>query len=109
MKLSEARVQFSILIARLVLWGNDQTTYQVALGRDFDEDNEPLRHMKGSLHYLGLATDLALYVNGVYQKTTEAYKRLGEIWKAMDPNCAWGGDFQDKDGNHFSYMWGGKK
>lgn len=108
MTLKESRIKFTKLICQLIMWGNQQPGYQLALGRDFDEDNEPLRHMKGSLHYMGLANDLALYIDGVYQEKTGAYKRLGDAWKALDPDCAWGGDFKKADGNHFSLRFGGK-
>lgn len=109
MTLRQARINFTKLLCQLIMWGNNQPGYEVALGRDFDEDNEPLRHMKNSLHYSGLANDLALYIDGVYQEDTKAYRRLGEAWEAMGPNCAWGGRFEGGDGNHFSYKFGGKK
>lgn len=105
----EARIKFTRLLCQLVTWGNEQPGYQLAFGRDFDEAHESFRHMRGSLHYLGLADDLALYVNGIYQDKTEAYKRLGDAWKALDPDCVWGGDFKSADGNHFSLRFGGKK
>ena len=114
MTLKEKRILFTRLLCWLIAWGNGQKGWQIALGRDFDEGNEKLRHMRGSLHYLGLANDLALYINGDYQTTTEAYKRLGEFWKSLHPDCRWGGDFRDKkgkpkpDGNHFSIIWEGK-
>ena len=107
-ELRTKRIKFTRLLAELIQWGNSQTGYEIALGRDFDEGHEPLHHMPGSLHYLGLANDLALYIGGVYQTDTEAYRRLGEAWLAMDPECAWGGTFRDNkgnpkpDGNHVS-------
>lgn len=110
-ELRDKRIRFSINISNLVLWGNAHEGWQVVLGQDFDEadPNEKRRHRKGSLHYMGLATDLALYINGVYQETTEAYKELGEKWKAYDPDDCWGGDFSKADGNHFSVTYGGRK
>lgn len=56
-----------------------------------------------SLHLVRLAIDLALFIEGVYQTETEAYKTLGEKWKSLHPDCRWGGDFKTRpDGNHFS-------
>jgi hypothetical protein len=113
-ELRDKRILFTRCLTDLVAWGNGQPGWEIALGRDFDEQNEPLRHMKGSLHYLGLANDLALYIGGVYMTRTEDYAKLGERWKALDPVCRWGGDFRDKkgrpkpDGNHFSVTYGGK-
>lgn len=60
-----------------------------------------------SLHTLRLAIDLDLIIKGVYQTDSEAYRVLGEYWKSLDPDCAWGGDFARPDGDHFSLSWGG--
>ena len=63
-----------------------------------------------SLHTLRLAVDLQLFKDGIYLTDSDAYRPLGEFWKALDPTAAWGGDFiSRKDGNHFSLSWGGIK
>lgn len=110
-ELRDKRIKFSINISNLVLWGNAHEGWQVVLGQDYDEADpkEKRRHCKGSLHYMGLANDLALYVDGVYQTETSAYLELGQKWKNYDPDCCWGGDFAKADGNHFSITYGGKK
>lgn len=108
-ELRDKRVKFSNMLSILVLWANTLMGVEVALGRDYDEATEKYRHMPGSLHYLGLANDLALYINGVYMEDTDAYKFLGDFWKSLDKDCCWGGDFKKKDGNHFSMTYGGKK
>lgn len=64
--------------------------------------------ISNSLHCRRLAVDFNLFIDGVYQTHSEAYKPLGDYWKALDPLARWGGDFKDKrgkpkpDGNHFS-------
>ena len=110
-ELRDKRIKFSINISNLVLWGNAHEGWQVVLGQDFDEADpkEKRRHRKGSLHYLGLATDLALYVDGVYQEETSAYLELGQKWISYDPDCCWGGAFAAADGCHFSITYRGKK
>lgn len=110
-ELRDKRVLFTKNMVALIQWGNQQPGWEVALGVDFDEADpaEKRRHMRGSLHYLGLANDLALYVGGVYQEATAAYQLLGAKWKNMHPEAAWGGDFKKADGNHFSIAYGGKK
>jgi hypothetical protein len=61
-----------------------------------------------SLHILRLAMDLQLFKDGMYLTDSAAYKPLGEFWKSLDPDCAWGGDWKTRtDGNHFSLRWGG--
>lgn len=99
--LRQTRVLYSKLIAELILWIFDQG-YEVAIGQD------GLGHMKGSLHYVGLAHDLLLYKDGVYLTKTEDYTFAGEKWRGMHELCRWGGDFSSKDGNHFSFFYGGR-
>ena len=60
-----------------------------------------------SIHERKLAADLLLFINGIYQTQTEAYRPLGVKWESMHPLCCWGGRF--KDGNHFSITDGGLK
>lgn len=110
-ELRDKRIRFSIGLSKLVLWGNSHEGWQVVLGQDYDEADpkERRRHRKGSLHYLGLANDLVLYVDGVYQEKTEAYKELADQWKTYDTEFCWGGDFSSPDGNHFSIAFGGRK
>lgn len=103
MSLREARVLFTIYLAQLILYAFD-LGYEVALGEsaDFITAKDPTSdHMKGSLHSMGLAADLALYRDGVYLTKTEEYAELGDKWKNLHPYCRWGGSFSD--GNHFSF------
>jgi len=113
MTLREARCQFTECLAKLILYARS-LGYEVA----FDEVTERLTekdktsdHMPGSLHHLGLAADLLLYLAGKYLTQTIDYQFLGEWWenlgKQLGLPLAWGGRF--KDGNHFSLAWEGKK
>ena len=65
--------------------------------------------ISNSLHLLRLALDLNLFISGVYQTDSAAYKPLGEYWKSLHPLCRWGGDFARPDGNHFSLEHEGRK
>jgi len=68
-------------------------------------------HMKNSCHYIRLAVDLNLFVNGVYQQADGSeFQDLGSFWKTLDPDCRWGGDFKgvEADPNHFSITWQGR-
>ena len=56
-----------------------------------------------SKHKQRLARDYNLFINGVYQETTEAHRPLGEKWESMHPLCRWGGNFRRPDGNHYEF------
>ena len=58
--------------------------------------------ISNSLHLISLARDWHLFIAGIYQTASEAYKPLGDHWKTLHPLCRWGGDFSKPDGNHFS-------
>ena len=60
-----------------------------------------------SLHMIGLAIDLNLFIGGVYQADGSAHEPLGKFWETLDPLCCWGGHFGD--GNHYSMTYGGRK
>jgi len=64
-------------------------------------------HMDGSLHYIRLAVDLNLFYRGKYIRTYEEaphiWDRLGEIWKSTHHLARWGGDFESRDLNHYSF------
>lgn len=66
-------------------------------------------HMEESLHYSGLACDLALFKDGVplVSGNEPEWRMVGQHWEQMDPLCAWGGRFGDA--NHFSLAWEGRK
>lgn len=115
-KLSSKRCRFSAAISHLVLWVHQQPGgYSCAFDqvkRTKEEAQANAKSGKGisnSLHLLGLAADLILYKDGVYQTSTDAYKFMGDYWKSLSPDFCWGGDFKKKDGNHFSVAHNGVK
>jgi len=99
MTLREARCRFTYLMAEKLI------PYMRTLGYEyaFDEitNHQGTGHRDGSLHYDGCAGDLLLYRDGVWQKSTEAHRKSGEYWESLDPNCKWGGRWED--GNHYSF------
>lgn len=106
MKLSEAQQAFCLNIAILITWANEQG-YRLTFGESFNAAGTG--HMRDSLHYIRLAQDLNLFKDGVYLTKSEDYARLGEAWKALGSLNRWGGDFKNRDGNHFSMEWEGRK
>ena len=58
---------------------------------------------RNSQHKDRLARDYNLFIDGVWQTTTEAHRPLGEKWESMHPLCRWGGNFSNPDGNHYEF------
>ena len=116
MTLRQQRCLFTLLKAQLVVWvSKNLPGYELA-------ENEVLRTqaqanankdsgagISNSLHLLGLASDFNLYINGIYQETSEAHRPIGTQWKKMHELARWGGDFKKVDGNHYSLEWEGRK
>lgn len=114
MRLSQRQALFASNIAKLILWANEQPGFYVTLGEAWrPPETAALYAQRGlgierSLHQDRLACDLNLYIDGDYQTLTSAYKPLGEHWKSLHPQHAWGGDFKRADGNHFSFRYDGR-
>jgi hypothetical protein len=112
------RCKFSLDISKLIQFINqyDNGHYSCALGeveRSLAEAEKNATEHKGivhSLHILGLAADIHIYLDGVYLSNGSDYKFAGDYWKSLDSlNCS-GGDFKtNPDGNHFSQSYGGVK
>jgi len=100
MKLSDQQGEFTHDLAKLILWANKQPGYKITQG--CARCAKPGHHKDGSWHYKGLAQDLNLFINGVYQRKTEAHAKMGKKWKSLRPGNTWGGDFSRPDGNHYS-------
>jgi hypothetical protein len=115
MSLSEKQQQFAILVAKLILWADEQG-YAVTFGEAYrTPEQAALNAKKGSgiansLHTQRLAIDLNLFKNGRYLSDSEDHKPLGDYWKSLGPECCWGGDFKPSaDGNHYSISHEGRK
>ena len=100
MGLRRKQSRFARMLAKLILWINDQG-YEVTLGSGYCKSG----HMKKSLHYIRLAQDLNLFKDGVFLTETKDHQFAGEKWESM--GGTWGGRF--KDGNHYSLEHEGRK
>jgi len=98
MTLREKQSKFVRLLASLIMYA-DENGYELTL------PDCRKKHMKNSLHYIGLAIDLNLFKDGVYLNKTEDHLPLGERWEFI--GGTWGGRFGD--GNHYSLEHGGRK
>lgn len=100
MSLREKQSLFAILIAKMISWIYDQG-WQVTCG-DFARMDHA-GHMENSCHYLRLAADLNLFVDGAWKdRDCPEWQKIGAHWKTLDAAARWGGDFRERDLNHFS-------
>jgi len=116
--LRELQSLFVVCLGELIRYAASKG-YALTLGEGFIRNPRKSRagtrfedgvHMVGSLHYLGLAQDLNLFIDERYitDGSHEAWKGLGEFWVGLSPLCRWGGHFGSVDSNHFSITFGGK-
>ncbi|AUP76392.1 hypothetical protein CWS02_06490 [Enterobacter sp. EA-1] len=107
MTLSEKQQLFAVLIANLIHWA-DSKGYRLTFGEAYrTPEQAALNAKKGSgisnsLHTQRLALDFNLFINGVYQTQTEAYRPLGEYWESPRAVAGAGDLKSNPDGNHFS-------
>lgn len=105
MTLSKKQQHFTVLVARLIIWANEQG-YQMTFGEAYRTPEQAKLNAKAgkgisnSLHTQRLAVDFNLFIDGEYKTDSEDYRPLGEYWESI--GGAWGGRFSRPDGNHFS-------
>lgn len=113
MTLGQQQRLFCKLVGELIGWAYAQPGMELTFSEAYrTPEQAALNAQKGtgisnSLHTKRLAIDLNLFLDGVYQTDSEAYRALGEHWKTLHPLCRFGGDFSRQDGNHFSLEYQG--
>jgi|SRR5882672_2392524 len=112
--LGQRQRRFLPLVAKLIDWAYAQG-FELTAGELYrTPEQAALNAAKGSgiahsLHTQRLAVDLQLFKDGIYLTDPTAYRPLGEFWKTLDPDAAYGGDFKSIDADHFSLSWNGVK
>lgn len=107
MPLSQSQQRFASMVGKLLAFVETLPGYAVTFGETYRTPEQAALYAaqgkgsKTSLHCHRLAVDLNLFINGIYQTQTFAYKELGDFWKSL--GGTWGGDFPRADGNHFEY------
>ena len=107
MTLSEKQRLFCKLVGEFIVWAYSER-YEFTFGEAMRSKAQAIENaasgkgISNSLHLIRLAIDLNLFIKGVYQTDSEAYRRLGLQWESMHDLCRWGGRFMRPDGNHFS-------
>ena len=96
MTLREKQSMFARMLPRLINHAYE-LGYELTLGDAWAKEGEGRRHKANSKHYIRLAIDLNLFLNGRYLTKTEDHRPLGEFWESV--GGTWGGRFDD--GNHY--------
>lgn len=113
-ELGKRKDKFAVDIASLIIYAQSK-------GYILRFQPEHINHKKNSLHFIGLAKDFDLFIDGKYITKSDApeYIDLGAYWESLSTedikNC-WGGNFDFNkdgikfdDGNHFSIEFQGGK
>lgn len=112
---------FSKNLALLIIWTTNKLEWSVSIKEVLRTQSQADANalsgvgISHSLHLLGLAADLSLFIHGIYQTDSASYEEMGDYWKSLHPLNRWGGDFKDAkgepkhDGNHFSMEHNGIK
>ena len=107
MKLSDHQAAFTKDLARLILWVDSELPgHRVRLREVWRPPEMQEIYIetgrswtRNSQHLVGMAADLVLDINGIYQTDSIAYTPLGIEWERISHSNRWGGRFGD--GNHF--------
>lgn len=110
MTLGEQQRLFVRLLPRLFDYAHSMG-YELTLGDGYRDprvfgaigESKGYGHSK-SAHKQRLAIDLNLFKDGNYLPDTAAHTFLGTYWKSLHVLNRWGGDFTNKDGNHYSQI-----
>lgn len=106
--------RFLWYVHRLIEWAYDHG-YELTAGELYRTPEQARWNAEkglgiaNSLHTQRLAIDLNLFKDGELLGAVAAYRPLGEFWKALSHDCAWGGDFSRPDPAHFSISHNGVK
>jgi len=97
MKLNPKQFKFTLHTAFLIIYA-----YTIGYKATWGDAYATTGHKENSNHYIRLAIDLNLFKSGRYIEDSEGHTRLGKFWKRLSKENKWGGDFSDKDYNHYS-------
>jgi D-alanyl-D-alanine carboxypeptidase len=97
---------FAKFLGQLLVYIYMMDGWEATMGDVYRPDH--LGHAPNSTHYIRLAADVNLFVDGVWKDADcPEWQVLGKFWEALDQDARWGGRFKQVDLNHFSMEWGG--
>jgi hypothetical protein len=112
MKLGAKQELFAELYVQHCVWLLSKE-YRIRFGDIFAREG----HRDGSNHYIKLAGDLNLFLDGDFLTKTSDHLESGLIWEARHELCRWGGNWDkdshpgepgENDGNHYSLIHEGR-
>ena len=104
MSLRDRQSEFAKYLGLLLIYAY-ALGYEISIGDVWAKTG----HVDDSFHYKKLAADLNLFIDEKYVTDDKGHKILGRYWESLHPDCTWGGDFSNKDFNHYSYGEHGRK
>ncbi len=105
--LRELQSLFAKLAGGLIVWIYGHEGWELTFGDFSRVDGQG--HMANSVHYVRLAADMNLFVNGVWKQTDcPEWQAIGAYWEGLNPLCRWGGRFKQGDLNHVSLEYQGR-
>ena len=115
MSLNSKQARFTYKIAKLIVLCKED--YDIDLiGAELYRTKEQAeiyaasgKGILSSVHRKKLALDMFIYKDGTISWDNEDYRIVGELWKNMDADARWGGDFKGRDSVHFSFEHNGVK
>jgi hypothetical protein len=106
--LRQQQSRFCKLIGILIAYVFEHEDWELTLADGYRGDQSG--HEPGSLHYIRLAQDLNLFVDGSWKyDDCPEWRVIGSYWESLDPDARWGGRFAQRDLNHFSLTWAGRQ
>jgi hypothetical protein len=102
MSLGTEQRKFVAMIGKLIIYTYEMLGYELTFGESYDDDG--VGHMKGSLHYVRLAQDFNVFKDGVFLTDGTGHKEMHDFWDSIG-----GAPRIEKDLNHYSLVWEGKR
>ena len=102
MRLSKKQQEFTKCIGLLIIYATKQ-----GYAMTFGDANASSGHKENSNHYIRLAVDFNLFIEGEYIRTSQhpAWGDLHEYWEGLSEHCA---PMIISDANHFSFAHNGR-
>ncbi len=108
MTLLEKQMKFAELLTYF-LYRLFELGYRVTFGEVWRTKEQQEIYVKKKLsktmnskHLERLAVDLNFFKDGKWLAERDELVEVGQVWKSMDQECVWGGDW-GWDGGHFQY------